>query len=94
MTATPATYWQTSLDVYSAFQGVEGITEYVPPYGSPAPPLRVSDISDLCRSQPIDLVVVPFQRQDERWVAKFMDLAGEEFRMLEVGPGVGRSRSS
>jgi hypothetical protein len=88
VTLTPATYWQTSLDVYAAFEGVDGIAEYVPPYGSAAPPLRLSDISDLCRSQPIDLVVVPWQRQGERWVPKFMELGGEESSMFEIWPGV------
>jgi hypothetical protein len=87
VTVTAATYWQTSLDVYAAFEGVEGITEYVPAYDSPAPPLRASDVSDLCRSQTIDLVVVPFQRQNERWVAKFMEPEGE--RALIDGTGFG-----
>lgn len=69
---TPATYWQTALDVYAIFDGVERIDEYVPPYGSPAPPLELRDVREICRSTRIDFVVVPYQRVAEQWVPKFM----------------------
>jgi hypothetical protein len=91
-TLTPATYWQTSLDVYVAYRGVDGIDEFVPPYGSPAPPLTASDVRDLCRSQPVDFVVVPYQRPGERWAAKFM--AEHEADLLPRGPGPGSNNGA
>lgn len=82
---TPATYWQTSLDVYAIFQGVNRIEEYVPPYGSPAPPLECRDISEVCQSAPIDFVVIPFHRLAGRWTPQFMGLEEAERLAREYG---------
>jgi hypothetical protein len=70
---TPATYWQTSLDVYAIFQGSDRVDEYLPPYGSPAPPLNLRDMRGVCRTEPVDFVVVPYRRKAGQWIPNFME---------------------
>jgi hypothetical protein len=84
---SPATYWQTSLDVYAAFQAAGHLNEYVPPYGSPAPPLTVSDVKGVCRSEPVDFIVVPYERSDEGWTPKFMEPEQAHLLASELDPG-------
>jgi hypothetical protein len=75
---TPGTYWQTPVNVYASFIGSDRITEYVPPYGSPAPPLKASELSEMCQSVPVHFVVVPGQHEAGGWHPIFMapDQAG------------------
>ena len=86
---TPATYWQTSLDVYAVFQGIDRIEEYVPPFGSPAPPLDVDDVTEICRMTPAALVVVPFRQESDQWIPLFMapEEAGRLAGESELGFG-------
>jgi len=87
---TPATYWQTSLEVYAVFRKLEQIGEYVPPYGSPTPPLSLREVREICAEARVDFVVVPYWRSGERWIPNFMEV--EEARQLdaEFGRGSGQ----
>jgi hypothetical protein len=84
---TPATYWQTSLDVYAIFQKADRIREYVPPYGSPAPPLNTGEIIELCGAERIDFVVVPYRQRAGRWIPNFMETDEARRMSTEFGRG-------
>jgi hypothetical protein len=86
--ATPATYWQTSLDVYAFFLGSDRVTEHVPLYGSPTPPLQAHEVSEMCRSVPVDFVIVPSKREAGGWSPVFMGPAQAEIlaQTLDQGP--------
>jgi hypothetical protein len=86
---TPATYWQTSLDVNSIFMGMDRIEEYVPSFGRPAPPLNAHDVTEICRTTPADLVVIPYRQDGDVWIPLFM--APEDASRLALVLGLGSS---
>ncbi len=90
---TPGTYWQTSLGAYVIFNGLEGISEFVPAYDSLSPPLERRDVIEACRVTRADFVVVPHRRASGEWAPLFAAPEEAGSRSLPGGPEAGEKAS-